>query len=72
MRAAVNYRNPKAQYHLGKIFLKGEGREKNPIQATMVSTLRKKRKSFCLNNAWKYVASRRKNNSRDSNANCSL
>ncbi|WP_375642392.1 MULTISPECIES: tetratricopeptide repeat protein [unclassified Bartonella] len=33
MQAAVNYGNPKAQYHLGKIFLKGEGREKNLIQA---------------------------------------
>ncbi len=33
MQAAVNYGNPKAQYHLGKIFLKGGGREKNPLQA---------------------------------------
>ncbi|WP_208433154.1 tetratricopeptide repeat protein [Bartonella taylorii] len=33
MQAAVNYRNPKAQYYLGKIFLKGEGREKNLVQA---------------------------------------
>ncbi|WP_212112151.1 tetratricopeptide repeat protein [Bartonella queenslandensis] len=33
MQAAVNYGNPKAQYYLGKIFLKGEGREKNLIQA---------------------------------------
>ncbi|WP_139413408.1 tetratricopeptide repeat protein [Bartonella mastomydis] len=33
MQAAVNYGNPKAQYQLGKIFLKGEGREKNLIQA---------------------------------------
>lgn len=29
----MNYGNPKAQYHLGKVFLKGEGREKNLIQA---------------------------------------
>lgn len=36
MQSAVNYGNPKAQYHLGKIFLKGEGREKNPLQATIV------------------------------------
>ncbi len=33
MQAAMNYRNPKAQYYLGKIFLKGEGREKNLVQA---------------------------------------
>ncbi|EJF75770.1 sel1 repeat family protein [Bartonella alsatica] len=33
MQAAVNYGNPKAQYQLGKIFLKGEGREKNLVQA---------------------------------------
>lgn len=33
MQAAVNYGNSKAQYHLGKIFLKGEGRERNLIQA---------------------------------------
>ncbi len=33
MQAAVNYGNPKAQYQLGKIFLKGEGKEKNLIQA---------------------------------------
>lgn len=33
IQAAVNYGNPKAQYHLGKVFLKGEGREKNLIQA---------------------------------------
>ncbi|MCZ2203974.1 tetratricopeptide repeat protein [Bartonella sp. A05] len=33
MQAAMNYRNPIAQYYLGKIFLKGEGREKNFIQA---------------------------------------
>ncbi|WP_455465570.1 tetratricopeptide repeat protein [Bartonella sp. B39] len=33
MQAAVNYGNPKAQYHLGKIFLKGEGRKKNLVQA---------------------------------------
>ncbi|EJF79445.1 hypothetical protein MCO_01011 [Bartonella sp. DB5-6] len=33
MQAAVNYGNPKAQYHLGKMFLKGEGREKNLVQA---------------------------------------
>ncbi|WP_254493022.1 tetratricopeptide repeat protein [Bartonella sp. B1099] len=33
MQAAVNYGNSKAQYQLGKIFLKGEGKEKNLIQA---------------------------------------
>ncbi|MET3559874.1 TPR repeat protein [Bartonella japonica] len=33
MQAAMNYGNPKAQYQLGKIFLKGEGREKNLVQA---------------------------------------
>ncbi|WP_317993434.1 tetratricopeptide repeat protein [Bartonella gliris] len=33
MQAAVNYGNPIAEYHLGKIFLKGEGREKNLVQA---------------------------------------
>ncbi|MET3590368.1 TPR repeat protein [Bartonella silvatica] len=33
MRAAVNYRNPTAQYQLEKMFLKGEGREKNLLQA---------------------------------------
>ncbi|EJF86403.1 tetratricopeptide repeat protein [Candidatus Bartonella washoeensis] len=33
MQAAVNYGNPIAEYYLGKIFLKGEGREKNLIQA---------------------------------------
>ncbi|PIT68044.1 tetratricopeptide repeat protein [Bartonella tribocorum] len=33
MQAAVNYGNSKAQYHLGKIFLQGEGRRKNRIQA---------------------------------------
>ncbi|VEJ45556.1 tetratricopeptide repeat protein [Bartonella vinsonii] len=33
MQAAMNYGNSKAQYHLGKMFLKGEGREKNLVQA---------------------------------------
>ncbi|AGF76041.1 tetratricopeptide repeat protein [Bartonella vinsonii] len=33
MQAAMNYGNSKAQYHLGKIFLRGEGREKNLLQA---------------------------------------
>ncbi|WP_019221620.1 tetratricopeptide repeat protein [Bartonella senegalensis] len=33
MQAAMNYGNSKAQYYLGQIFLKGEGREKNPVQA---------------------------------------
>ncbi|MBB5074388.1 TPR repeat protein [Bartonella callosciuri] len=29
----MNYGNPKAQYYLGKIFLKGEGIDKNLVQA---------------------------------------
>ncbi|KEC54560.1 tetratricopeptide repeat protein [Bartonella koehlerae] len=33
MQAAMNYGNSKAQYYLGQIFLKGEGREKNLVQA---------------------------------------
>lgn len=33
MQAAVNYGNSQAEYHLGKIFLEGEGRKKNLIQA---------------------------------------
>ncbi|MCZ2158254.1 sel1 repeat family protein [Bartonella sp. 220] len=33
MQAAMNYGNSKAQYHLGKMFLKGEGKEKNLVQA---------------------------------------
>lgn len=32
-RAAVSYGNPKAQYYLGKMFLNGEGREKNTVLA---------------------------------------
>ncbi|WP_074381237.1 tetratricopeptide repeat protein [Bartonella doshiae] len=33
MQAAMNYGNPKAQYYLGEMFLKGEGRKKNLVQA---------------------------------------
>ncbi|MEL6088566.1 tetratricopeptide repeat protein [Bartonella schoenbuchensis] len=32
-QAATNYRNPQAQYYLGSMLLKGEGGEKNPVQA---------------------------------------
>ncbi|WP_102830628.1 tetratricopeptide repeat protein [Bartonella bovis] len=33
MQAATNYRNPQAQYYLGRMLLNGEGGERNPIQA---------------------------------------
>src|SRR5690606_29640794 len=32
MRAAANYRNPKAQFEIGKMFLNGEGGVKSSIQ----------------------------------------